>query len=153
MGDFLTDESLTQWSYGTKLFNCSNEKEHEESCDGNCGQHPATKGQVDLHNEVAIWTSNNKPVVGLPAVIASQIPVSGFPVEILSTDRRLTALLELLVEKEIFTEEEFLETYRLSFAAFLKEAREQVERHEAKASIIIPQIGLAKPPPEGNGHA
>jgi len=140
---------LVQWSYGTNLNNCSNDKFHVDGCDSNCGQHKATKGQVDLHNEVGIWSAKNMPIIGLPDVIAAQIPVNGFPVNILQNDRRLESLLEFLVEKEIIDEQEYLEFHRLKFAAYLKNAREEVEREQAKASIVIPHIGLAKPP--GNG--
>lgn len=142
-------EYLKEWSYGTRLNDCSNDKWHTEECDGSCGTHPATKGQVDLHNEVAKW--GDKPIIGLPAVIADQIPVSGFPVEIFSVERKLTSLMGFLVEKGIIDEQEYLEYHKIKLAAFLKEAREQTEREQAKAQIIMPHIGLVKPP--GNGHA
>jgi hypothetical protein len=146
----MTQEHLVQWSYGTKLENCSNDKGHKEDCDGNCGQHTATKGQVDLHNEIAIWSNNNMPIVGKPAVIASQIPIPGFPVEILSTDKRQESLLQYLVDKGVIDEEEFLEFHRVRFTEFLREAREKSEKKQAKASIVIPHVGLGKD--FGNGE-
>ncbi len=149
MGVTLTDDMLVQWSYDTKLNSCSNDKRHMENCDGDCEQIKATKGQVDLHNEVAIWSSKNMNIVGLPDVISDQIPVNGFPVNILATERKLESLLEFLVAKGIIDEQEYLEYHKIHFAAYLKETREEIEQAKARASIVVPHIGLAKPP--GNG--
>ncbi|SRR6266576_2310915 len=148
----MRDEITQQWSYGTKLNSCSKDKWHEEGCNGICEQLTATKGQVDLHNEVAIWAAKGIPIVGKPAVIADQIRVPGFHVEILSTDKRLESLLGFLVEKNLLDEEEYLEYHRAHFAEFLKTAREQSEKEQAKASIVIPHIGLGKIPGDGKLH-
>lgn len=146
------DEHLIQWNYEKRLNNCSNDVEHLEDCDGNCGQHKATKGQVDLHNEVAIWSAANRPIVGLPAVIANNIPVSGFPVEILNVEKKLIFLIRFLAEKGIIDEKEYVEYYKIEMAKFLKEAREETEREEAKASIVMPNIADIRRL-KGNGHA
>ena len=149
MGDLLTDEMLVQWSYGTKLNKCSVDKVHTDDCDGNCEKVTATKGQVDLHNEVAIWSTQGNPIIGLPDAIAANIPINGFPINILAVERRLETLLTFLVKKQIIDEQEYLEYHRVEFAAWLKNAREMLEKEKARASIIMPHIGLAKPP--GNG--
>ena len=142
----MTDD-LTQWSYGTKLNNCSDDKQHNEDCDGNCGQHPATKGQVDLHNETSIWASKQMPIVSAPTVLAGHLPVRvPFYVEALSIDKRLESMIEFFVEKNLIDEAEFIEFHRLRFAEFLKETRNEIEKAQAKASIVIPHIGLGKLP-------
>lgn len=146
------DEHLIQWNYEKRLNNCSNDVFHEEDCDENCGQHKATKGQVDLHNEVAIWSAAGKPIVGLPAVIAGQIPISGFPVEILNVEKKLIFLIKFLVEKNIIDEQEYLEYYRIEMAKFLKEARQETEKAEARANIVMPNIADIRKL-KGNGHA
>lgn len=143
---------LQQWSYDTKLKSCSNLKEHDEDCDGNCEEVKATKGQVDLHNEIAIWAVKGVPIVGKPAVIAAQIPIPGFPVEILSTDKRLESLLEFLYEKNIIDKDEFMEFHRVRFMEFLKSAREHGEREEARAKIIRPDFRMPKLPTNGPLH-
>ncbi|SRR6266576_2789148 len=144
-------EDLIQWSYGTKLNDCSDNKDHLESCDGNCGQHPATKGQVELHNEIAIWEAKGVPIFGKPAILQDRIP-GGFAVESLITDKNMESLIEFLIAKNVIDEEEFKDFHRQRFAKFLKDARERSELAQAKADIYVPHIGLGKIPGDGKLH-
>jgi hypothetical protein len=148
----MTEDFGQQWSYGTRLNNCSDNKSHKENCDGNCGQYQAAKGQVDLHNEIVKWEAAGVPIWGKPAVISQQIPIPGFDVEILVTDKVLDSLIHFLSEKGIIDHDEFMEFHRHRFTNFLKQAREQWQVEKAKASIIVPHIGLGKLPDDGKLH-
>jgi len=108
-----------------------------------------TKLEQQLKEEQQRWAMKGMTFAGVPAVFKG---VPGISVELLETDLRASALVKLLLEKEIFTEEEANEMYQRCMLEKMTKIREAFEEKE-RAKMLVARQRLLGPDgqPMGNG--
>jgi hypothetical protein len=124
--------------YGHAVNNCTQEADsHSDDCDGSCGTHTYTDLEVDLINELKKWRRMGKQIIGVPDVLEGKIPESGFRIGLFDLDCRVMALVKVIKDRNLLTEQEMDVAFQEIKLAKLQSARKIMETAVPKPPMRI----------------
>lgn len=126
------------------FYKCTRATKHNDECDGNCGEYELTETDKELYYEIKRWELSGLRFEGIPSVLKDG-PFNGVIVDALEVLLRIQALCNLLIEKEVMTEDEYRDALQAQALKRMTTIRENREKQLAKEKLLIAQSKLLGP--------
>lgn len=120
-----------------EVFVCSGGLDHTEECSGDCGVEKLDELDIELNKEKILWGELGIPNQG--SIPGTQIP--GIPIDTFHLQSSHDAVLKILVNKGIVTEEELNDVFRqihLARMKMIRMANEEAILAARRRSQIVP---------------